>query len=81
MTDLIADLGLGQPKKTKNGLELTPEQIEGVKAFLAERGYAGIRYEPRDTGRPNAPADEIAIFDNNSANRIVGSDRNLKEHY
>ncbi len=77
VTDLITDLGLGQPKKTKNGLELTPEQIEGVKAFLAERGYAGIRYEPRDTGRPNAPADEIAIFDNNSANRIVGSDASV----
>ena len=57
VTDLITDLGLGQPKKTKNGLELTPEQIEGVKAFLAERGYAGIRYEPRDTGRPNATED------------------------
>ena len=77
ITDLIVDLGLGNPKKTKNGLELTPDQINGVKTFLAERGYAGIRYEPRDTGRPNAPADEIAIFDNNSANRIVGSDASV----
>ena len=77
ITDLILDLGLGEPKKTKNGLELTPEQINGVKAFLSERGYAGIRYEPRDTGRPNSPADEIVIFDNNSANRIVGSDASV----
>ena len=77
ITDLILDLGLGEPKKTKNGLELTPEQINGVKAFLSERGYAGIRYEPRDTGRPNPPADEIVIFDNNSANRIVGSDASV----
>jgi len=77
ITDLIVDLGLGNPKKTKNGLELTPDQINGVKTFLAERGYAGIRYEPRDTGRPNAPADEIAIFDNNSANRIIGSDASV----
>jgi len=77
ITDLIVDLGLGNPKKTKNGLELTPDQINGIKTFLAERGYAGIRYEPRDTGRPNPPADEIAIFDNNSANRIVGSDASV----
>lgn len=77
ISDLIADLGLGNPKKTKNGLELTPDQINGVKTFLAERGYAGIRYEPRDTGRPNPPADEIVIFDNNSANRIVGSDASV----
>ena len=74
LTDLVTDLGLGKVKKTKNGLELNPAQIEAIKAYLADRGYAGIRYEPRDTGRPNAPADEIAIFDNNSANRIVGSD-------
>ena len=77
LTDLVTDLGLGKVKKTKNGLELNPAQIEGIKAYLADRGYAGIRYEPRDTGRPNAPADEIAIFDNNSANRIVGSDASV----
>ncbi len=77
LTDLVNDLGLGKVKKTKNGLELNPAQIEGIKAYLADRGYAGIRYEPRDTGRPNAPADEIAIFDNNSANRIVGSDASV----
>ena len=42
ITDLIVDLGLGNPKKTKNGLELTPDQINGIKTFLAERGYACI---------------------------------------
>ena len=77
ITDLVTDLRLGQVKKTKNGLELTPKQIEGIKAYLEERGIAGIRYEPRDTGRPNAPVDEIVILDNNSANRIIGSDASV----
>ena len=77
LTDLVNDLGLGKVKKTKNGLELNPEQIEAIKAYLLDRGYAGIRYEPRDTGRPNPPADEVVIFDNNSANRVVGSDASV----
>jgi len=77
LTDLVTDLGLGKAKQTKQGLELTPQQIEGIKAFLSERGYAGIRYEPRDTGKIDAPADEVAIFDNNSANRIVGSEASV----
>jgi len=77
ITDLLVDLKLGQAKRTKNGIELTPKQIEGIKQYLEERGYAGIRYEPRDTGRPNAPADEVVIFDTNSANRIVGSDASV----
>ena len=71
--ELIKELKLGKLKATKDGIELTPKQQEGIQAWAKEKGYGGIRYETDFKKAPDT-TDEIIIFDTNNANRFVDSD-------
>ena len=70
---MIKELKLGKQKATKDGIELTPKQQEGIQAWAKEKGYGGIRYETDFKKAPDT-TDEIIIFDTNNANRFVDSD-------
>ena len=73
ITDLINELGLGVTKKTKDGIQLTPQQQEGIKGWAAEQGYGGIRYGTDFTLNPKT-GDQVVVFDVNTANRMIDSD-------
>tara|TARA_B100000902_G_scaffold393850_1_gene448932 strand:- start:2300 stop:6412 length:4113 start_codon:yes stop_codon:yes gene_type:complete len=71
--ELVKELDLGDLKATKDGIQLTPRQQEGIQAWAKEKGYGGIRYETDFKKAPDT-TDEIIIFDTNNANRFVDSD-------
>jgi len=73
ITDLINELGLGVTKKTKDGIQLTPQQQAGIKEWAAEQGYGGIRYGTDFTLNPKT-GDQVVVFDVNTANRMIDSD-------
>lgn len=71
--ELVKELKLGKLKATKDGIQLTPKQQEGVQSWAKEKGYGGIRYAT-DFQKTPQTTDEIIIFDTNNANRFVDSD-------
>ena len=73
ITDLINEIGLGVTKKTKDGIQLTPQQQAGIKTWAEEKGYGGIRYGTDFTLNPKT-GDQVVVFDVNTANRMIDSD-------
>ncbi len=73
ITDLINEIGLGVTKKTKEGIQLTPQQQAGIKTWAEEKGYGGIRYGTDFTLNPKT-GDQVVVFDVNTANRMIDSD-------
>ena len=73
ITELVKELDLGDLKVTKDGIQLTPKQQEGIQSWAQEKGYGGIRYGT-DFKKSTDTTDEIIIFDTNNANRFVDSD-------
>lgn len=71
----VADIlkGLGAGGLNKEGL-MSREQKALFRQWVLDNGYVGVRYDPVLGGRPMDQADEIIIYDVNSANRVVGSD-------
>ena len=71
--ELLKELELGSPRIKGGGIELSPEQVAGVRDYAIGKGFDGIRYHG-DYKPGENPYDEVVVFNKDVADRVVEAD-------